>query len=139
MKRRQFLKTGALGTVVGGSAFSASLQAGESYNEEILVHIFLRGGIDGLNVVVPLGDKDHEYYSIMRPVLAVPDSGSNNAVQLGATEFGLNPRASALKDLYDAGHLAIVQAVGTPNPIATRSHLYAHCCTAQQPASEFAW
>jgi uncharacterized protein (DUF1501 family) len=122
MKRRQFLKTSALGTIAGGSAFSTSVQAAGTYNEEILVHIFLRGGIDGLNVVVPLGDKDHEYYSIMRPVLAVSDSGTNKAIQLGSTEFGLNPKAAALKDLYDAGHLAIVQAVGTPNPIATRSH-----------------
>lgn len=119
MKRRQFLKTSALGTLAGGSSFSASVQAAGPYNEEILVHIFLRGGIDGLNVVVPLGDHDHEYYSIMRPVLAVSDS---DAIALGSTEFGLNPKAIALKDLYDAGQLAIVNAVGTPNPIATRSH-----------------
>ena len=122
MNRRQFLKTGALGTLAGSSAFSTSLQAGDAYNNEILVHIFLRGGIDGLNVVVPLGDNDHEYYSIMRPVLRVPDTGTNKAIQLGSTEFGLNPKAVALKDLYDAGYLAIVHAVGTPNPIATRSH-----------------
>ena len=122
MKRRHFLKSSAMGTLAGSSAFSASAQAAAPYNDEILIHIFLRGGIDGLNVVVPLGDHDHEYYSIMRPVLAIPDSGANGAIALGSTEFGLNPKAAALKDLYDAGHLAIVHAVGTPNPIATRSH-----------------
>lgn len=119
MKRRQFLKEGALGTLAGGSMLSSELQAAPSYNEEILVHIFLRGGIDGLNIVVPLGDKDHEYYRIMRRRLAIPDT---SALQLGSTEFGLNPKAAALKELYDAGHLAIVHATGTPNNIATRSH-----------------
>ncbi len=117
MKRRQFLKTGALGTLAGGSILSSDLQAANYYNEEILVHIFLRGGIDGLNLIVPIGDKDHEYYSLMRPKLAI-----QNAIQLGATEFGLNPKAAALKDLYDAGDLAVVHATGSPNDIATRSH-----------------
>ena len=121
MKRRQFLKTGALGTMAGGSLLSPGLQAqtASTHNEEILVHIFLRGGIDGLNVIVPIGDKDHEYYHIMRPQLAVDEK---DTIQLGATEFGLNPKAAALKELYDAGDLAVVHATGTPNEIATRSH-----------------
>ena len=122
MKRRQFLKTSALGTLAGGTMISQPGYTASHHNEEILVHIFLRGGIDGFNVIVPLGDKDHEYYSIMRPVLAIADSGTGSTLPIGSEPFGFNPKAAPLKDLYDAGHLAIVQATGTPNPIASRSH-----------------
>ena len=122
MKRRQFLKTSALGTVAGGLSVAAPVRAGTTYNEEILVYVFLRGGIDCFNFVVPLGANDHEYYSIMRPVLAIPDSGTGAAIPLGSEPFGLNPLLSPLKDLYDSRHLAIVQATGTPDDIASRSH-----------------
>lgn len=121
MKRRQFLKTGAMGALASG-AFSRRALAAAPFNEEILVYIFLRGGIDGCNLVVPLGAADHEYYSLMRPTLGIPDSGPGAALPIGAEPFGFNPAAAPLQDLYNAGHLAIVQAVGTPDPIASRSH-----------------
>ena len=122
MKRRQFLKSSALGTMAGGLTVAAPLaQAGPPYNEEILVYIFLRGGIDCFNFVVPLAD-DHTYYSLMRPVLAIPDSGPGEALPLGAEPFGLNPLLAPLKDLYDSSHLAIVQATGTADDISSRSH-----------------
>ena len=69
MKRRNFLKTSALGTLAAGAITPQTSLAASAYNEQILVYIFLRGGIDGCNLVVPLGSADHEYYSIMRPTL----------------------------------------------------------------------
>jgi len=122
MKRRQFIGSSTIGALAAGSVASRSSLAATSTNDEILVHIFLRGGIDGFNVVVPLDPKDHEYYSIMRPTLAIPDSGSGSALPIGSYAFGLNPVAGGLKDLFDAGHLAIVQAAGTANALASRSH-----------------
>jgi len=124
MKRREFIRksTFGAGTLAAGTLASARLQAATTYNEEILVHIFLRGGIDGCNVVVPLGAKDHEYYSIMRPTLAIPDTGPGHALPIGAHPFGFNPAAPAFKDLYDAGYLAIVHAAGTADAVASRSH-----------------
>lgn len=122
MKRRQFLQTSALGTLAAGSLVSQSSYAGVVTNDEILVHIFLRGGIDGCNFVVPLGVKDHEYYSIMRPTLAIPNSGPGSAMPIGSHPFGFNPVAGPLMDLYDAGHLAIIHAAGTANAVASRSH-----------------
>ncbi|HKX57050.1 MAG TPA: DUF1501 domain-containing protein, partial [Xanthomonadales bacterium] len=68
------------------------------------------------------GDPDHEYYSIMPPTLAIPDSGAGAALPIGSEPFGFNPVLSPLLDLYNAGHLAVVQAVGTPDDIASRSH-----------------
>lgn len=122
MKRRSFLKHSALGSAALGALSARQASAAPAFNEQILVHIFLRGGIDGANLVVPIGDMDHEYYSIMRPTLAIPDSGAGAALPLGAEPFGFNPVLGPMLDLYNAGHLAVVQAVGTPDDIASRSH-----------------
>ena len=122
MKRRSFLKHSALGGAALGAFSGSQALAAPAYNEQILVHIFLRGGIDGANLVVPIGAPDHEYYSIMRPTLKIPDTGPGAALPIGAEPFGFNPVVAPLLDLYNSGHLAIVQAVGTPDDIASRSH-----------------
>jgi uncharacterized protein (DUF1501 family) len=83
-----------------------------------LVCIFLRGGADTLNMLVPYGDDD--YYR-NRPTLAIPrPSGAlNSAVKLN--EFhGLHPKLRPLAPLFGEGRLGFVQAVGTDNP--TGSH-----------------
>jgi uncharacterized protein (DUF1501 family) len=89
-----------------------------SPRKKILVAIFQRGAVDGLNVVVPFGEK--RYYDL-RPNLAIPkpDGTENSALDLDGF-FGLHPALAPLKPIYDAGHMAIVQAVGSPDP--TRSH-----------------
>ncbi len=87
--------------------------------KDILVCVFMRGAADGLNLVVPYGDKD--YYS-SRETLAIaqPDAGNaQTAIDLDGF-FGLHPNLRPLKDIYDASALAIVHAVGSPDP--THSH-----------------
>lgn len=122
MKRRSFLKNSLAGAAAPAIIMPGVGLSAQEYNEEILVHIFLRGGIDGLNVVVPLGEHDHKYYSIMRPTLKIPDSGVGAALPIGVEPFGFNPLAAPMKELYDSGLLAVVQAVGTPDNISSRSH-----------------
>ncbi|HEV2198363.1 MAG TPA: DUF1501 domain-containing protein [Bryobacteraceae bacterium] len=86
--------------------------------KKVLVAIFQRGAVDGLNVVVPFGDK--RYYDL-RPAIGIPapDGSLNAAVDLDGF-FGLHPALAPLKPIYDSGQLAIVHAVGSPDP--TRSH-----------------
>lgn len=85
--------------------------------KKILVAIFQRGAADGLNVVVPHGEK--AYYAL-RPTIAIPTPGkTDGAIDLDGF-FGLHPSLGPLKGLYDQQHLAIVDAVGSPDP--TRSH-----------------
>lgn len=122
MKRRSFLKHSALGGATLGALYGRQALAAPAFNEQILVHVFLRGGIDGANLVVPIGASDHEYYSIMRPTLHIPDSGPGAALPIGTEPFGFNPVVAPLLDLYNAGRLAVVQATGTPDNIASRSH-----------------
>lgn len=86
---------------------------------DILVVIFLRGGMDGLNAVVPYAE-GAAYYDA-RPTIAIaePSSNPHSAIDLNGF-FGLHPSLRPIKALYDAGALAIVHACGSPDP--TRSH-----------------
>ncbi len=86
-------------------------------NQEILLTIFLRGGMDALNFMPPLAGNDRGYYETARGGLQV---AANNALQLGNENFYLNPAAAALHDLYVDGALGIVQGAGMFQD--TRSH-----------------
>jgi uncharacterized protein (DUF1501 family) len=123
MDRRIFLKSSAMAMVGVGSTplwLSRALYADDapSPRKKILVAIFQRGAVDGLNVVVPHGEQ--RYYDL-RPTIAVPrpDGTPDSAIDLDGF-FGLHPSLKPLKPIYDSGKLAIVQAVGSPDP--TRSH-----------------
>jgi len=117
--RRVFLKGGALALVGAAAipeflkraAFAETLKASSSGKR--LVVIFQRGAADGLNMVVPYAEPS--YYQ-MRPTIAIKQ---NEVIDLNGF-FGLHPALSPFKPLYDAGHLAIVHAAGSPD--ATRSH-----------------
>jgi uncharacterized protein (DUF1501 family) len=121
--RRVFLKGSALAIFGVGSIpawLSRSVYAADAdkRRKKIMVAIFQRGAVDGLNMVVPFGEQ--RYYEL-RPSIAIPkpDGSPNSAVDLDGF-FGLHPSLAPLKPLYDAQHLAIVDAVGSPDP--TRSH-----------------
>jgi uncharacterized protein (DUF1501 family) len=125
--RRIFLRNSALAMVGAGAAplwLQRALYAADAPNprKKILVAIFQRGAADGLNVVVPHGER--AYYSL-RPTLSVPrpslsgDKRDDAAIDLDGF-FGLHPSLAPLKPLFNQGHLAIVDAVGSPDP--TRSH-----------------
>jgi uncharacterized protein (DUF1501 family) len=121
--RRIFLKSSALAMVGVGATpawLSRALYAADapSPRKKVLVAIFQRGAVDGLNVVIPHGEK--RYYE-MRPTIAIPrpNGTPETAIDLDGM-FGLHPSLSPLKPIYDAGQLAVIEAVGSPDP--TRSH-----------------
>ena len=121
--RRIFLRSSAMAMVGIGSTpawLSRALYAKDapSPRRKILVAIFQRGAMDGLNVVVPHGEA--AYYDL-RPNLALPrpDGTPDSVIDLDGF-FGLHPSLQPLKPIYDAGHLAIIHAAGSPDP--TRSH-----------------
>lgn len=121
--RRGFMKGGALAMFGLGSAplwLSRAAFATETpgARKKVLVAVFQRGAVDGLNVVVPFGES--RYYDL-RPSIAIPkpDGTPRSAIDLDGF-FGLHPALAPLKPLYDSKRLAIVEAVGSPDP--TRSH-----------------
>jgi len=122
--RRLFLKNSALAMFGIGSApawLSRAMYAKDAPNaprKKILITVFQRGAVDGLNVVVPHGDP--AYYAL-RPSIALPrpTENDNSVIDLNG-HFGLHPSLHALKPFWDRRQFAIVEAVGSPDP--TRSH-----------------
>jgi len=103
---------GRLGYVAFGS------QAQEP-NQDILVVIFLRGGMDGLSAVFPIAGDDRGHYQTSRENIAIPTTGLNAALPL--TDFlGMHPAAAPLYGLYQDQKLAIIPAAGLTSD--TRSH-----------------
>lgn len=90
-----------------------------SGNNEILVVVFLRGGMDGLNLVVPISGNDRGHYESARPNIQVPLSGPDSALSLDG-QFGFHRAAQPLHQLYQSGKVAVVNATGLDE--ASRSH-----------------
>ncbi|MCC6465056.1 MAG: DUF1501 domain-containing protein [Planctomycetes bacterium] len=120
LSRRNFLKAAALGTgvmLLPGALLRMQEAAKTRRNAVVLV--YLRGGADALNVLVPFATP--RYYDI-RPTLAIPvesKEGAPGVVKLDE-RFGLHPSLSALKAWYDKGRFAPL--VNTGSPHTTRSH-----------------
>ncbi|MEA2642902.1 MAG: hypothetical protein QOF51_4296 [Chloroflexota bacterium] len=126
--RRQFIQRSGAGFAAGAvlpSFFSRAVWAAEANgsagpygNDTILVVVQMQGGNDGLNTVVPYGvDGYHE----ARPAIGFKDS----EVLPLTDRIGLHPSMTALRDLYQAGQVAIIQGVGYPNQSQNLSHFRA--------------
>lgn len=128
LTRRHFLKAAGVAGLLGAShqlfpgwkpSIALASGQGVSAPRDILVNIFLRGGMDGLSAVVPYGEGG-QYYNV-RPTIAVPapDSKIRSAVDLDGF-FGLHPALAPLAPIYQQKDLAIVHASGLVHE--TRSH-----------------
>ncbi|HEX6317060.1 MAG TPA: DUF1501 domain-containing protein [Gemmatimonadaceae bacterium] len=125
MQRRVFVRDGALALVTLGlspsflrrATFAAELRA--TGKGKVLICLFQRGASDGLNMVVPHGER--AYYAA-RPTIAIPrprSGAADAAIDLDGF-FGLHPALQPFERLYREGLLAPIHAVGSPS--ATRSH-----------------
>jgi uncharacterized protein (DUF1501 family) len=119
MNRRQFLiQTGLLSTstIMSVGLHGLAVKAAAPNNKRLIV-IFLRGAVDGLNVIVPY--QEANYYQ-SRPKIAIPKPGlQGGAIDLDG-RFGLHPALSPIAPLWQEGTLAFAHACGSPDP--TRSH-----------------
>jgi uncharacterized protein (DUF1501 family) len=115
-RRTLFRMAGAAGLATVTTMSGARVAFGAPVGTGVLVVLSLRGGFDGLSAVVPVGDPQ---YSKLRPNISVPASVTK---KIDAT-FGLHPAMKPVFDLWDAGSMAAVHAVGQVDP--TRSHFEA--------------
>ncbi len=119
--RRRFIQSTGLGFLALGlpPAFLVRTAAAQhGGRKKIFVVVFQRGGMDGLNAVIPF--KDRSYYALRSSLaIAEPGSGEERAVDLDGF-YGLHPALSPLKRMYDKGHLAVIHAAGSPDN--SRSH-----------------
>ena len=121
ISRRVFVKSSGLALVSLGldplfltrAAFASGRPAVGPSDRPVLVCLFQRGAVDGLNMIVPYGDP---LYYRERPRIAIP---AKDLVDLDG-HFGLHPSLTPLKSLWDNKSLAAIHAVGSPD--STRSH-----------------
>jgi uncharacterized protein (DUF1501 family) len=118
--RREFLATGIKGLgLVAASAYVPAFVTRTARavtpgtDATILVVLQLSGGNDGLNTVVPFGN---DLYYKARPTIGIP---KDSTLKLN-DQIGLHPSLAPFKAEFDAGHMAIIQNTGYPNP--NRSH-----------------
>ena len=122
MKRRDFVKhtshglllpgiLGSLGVNPFGNSILSTLLNNSVDTDHVLVMIFLNGGNDGLNTVIPLDQMSA--LNEVRPQVVLPES---KILKLKGESVGLHPSLTTFKDMFDDGRLKIVQNVGYPDP-----------------------
>ncbi|MGB3507952.1 MAG: DUF1501 domain-containing protein [Microcoleaceae cyanobacterium] len=121
MKRRNFLQLASLlsasGIISVGSHGWVAKGLAQTNNRKRLIVVFLRGGVDGLNIVIP--HQEENYYDA-RPKIAIPAPGEENgAINLDG-QFGLHPALADVMPLWQNRSLAFIHACGLNHN--TRSH-----------------
>ncbi|HET6670101.1 MAG TPA: DUF1501 domain-containing protein [Pyrinomonadaceae bacterium] len=130
MNRRFFIKSGSIALASIGLSLSApsflqrallaqSRERLTGGRRKTLIAIFQRGAVDGLNMIVPYGERN--YYDL-RPSIAIAKPQADNAeaaIDLDGF-FGLHPAVASLRPFWERKQLAIVHASGSPDN--TRSH-----------------
>ncbi len=121
LSRRRFLAaaTATTGLAVGGSLFGQAFRQvtyAASTGGNVVVVLSLRGGADGLSMVVPRGADDRAALQRLRPGIVVPDA----SLVAADGAFGLHPKFAPLAPMWARGSFGAVHAVGLPAP--NRSH-----------------
>lgn len=145
LSRREFLAASAqlAGAGIGFSRFglmNASAQTSGDYRA--LVCIFLFGGNDGNNMVIP-GGNGYAQYASLRPGLTIDQSALLTVNSKAGTAYGLHPNLAAVHPLYGEGKMAIVANVGvlykpttraeyTSRSVPVPSNLFSHSDQQQQ-------
>ncbi|HEX8638789.1 MAG TPA: DUF1501 domain-containing protein [Pyrinomonadaceae bacterium] len=127
MDRRYFLKQSGIAFAGFGlmaaapnflQQFARAAMLKDGYGKKkVLVTIFQRGAVDGLNMVVPHGDA--EYYNLRRTIAIQTPDKTDGAINLDGF-FGLHPALKPLERFWQSKQLAVVHSAGSPDN--TRSH-----------------
>ena len=117
--RRDFLKRTCCTAAAGFAAASfnrfglvnALAQSAQDY--KALVCVFLFGGNDSNNMVVPLSSSGYSSYQQIRSVLALPQGSLLPIAPPSAGSFGFHPKFPEMQSLFNQKHLAVLTNVGT--------------------------
>ena len=115
LRRRSFIKYASLaaaGNIAGlrpFGALNALAQTGSSY--KALVCVFMFGGNDANNMIIPFDTKGYANYNSIRAGLALPQSSLLPLTPL--PNFALHPSLPEMQSLFNSGNAAIVANVGT--------------------------
>ena len=105
--------TALFNTVLNLRMFNALAAPGDDYRA--LVCLFLSGGIDSFNVLVPRGDAEHQEYAAVRGDLALPQAALLPITPRTADgrSYGMHPGLVELQSLFGQDRFAFVTNVGT--------------------------
>jgi uncharacterized protein (DUF1501 family) len=123
ISRRLFIRDGVASVTLGlaAPAFLSAIAQAQGIGSRRLVVVYLGGGNDALNTLVPY--QDQSYYS-RRPTIGIPPG---QVLQVGTDSsgkaLGLHPRLGGLLNVFNEGRLALVQRAGYQN--SSRSHFEA--------------
>ena len=118
--RREFIRGGVSAFTIGfaAPAFLSDLARAQGASRRCLVVLYLSGGNDALSTVVPYMDP---FYRSRRPNIQVaPGTELQIGSDMSGKPLALHPRLTGLKQIYDAGDLAIINRTGYSN--SSRSH-----------------
>ncbi len=79
-------------------------------NYKAIVCVFLHGGNDSYNMLVPNTLTEYNHYFDTRSNLALPQA---DLLSIGSGDLGLNPSMPDVRDLFNDGDLAFLSNVGT--------------------------
>jgi uncharacterized protein (DUF1501 family) len=128
----QGLAAGLAGGLLPGAGMRLAWADPDPRAGRALVVVFLRGGCDGLNLLVPHGEDD---YHRLRPRLAIPAPGSGPGAALDLDGFfGLHPALAPLHRRYQEGSVALLPAVHLPD--GSLSHFASQAAMEQAGAGD---
>ena len=117
ISRRHFLRVGARSIATGAGAsvlhlsrMSAFAQPAPGYRA--LVCVFLHGGNDGNNTIVPMTTAAYQDYARGRSTLALPQASLLPITTFSGQPYGLHPELIGLQRLFQQRRLAIIANVG---------------------------
>ncbi|WP_395376670.1 DUF1501 domain-containing protein [Marinicella sp. W31] len=118
--RRKFLQGSAGLITLSGTGITLGLTPNRfnAQGDRTFVYLFFRGGMDGLNLLVPRTGTNRQQYEAKRPNIQIP---LNRLLPLN-NNWGIPDTCTELRDLYVGGNLAMIHAVGMPAGLGSRSH-----------------
>jgi len=98
---------------MAGTAAGQSIGGGNDYRA--LVCLFLSGGNDSFNMLVPRGNAEYAEYAAIRRDLALPQANllALNPLNAIGKQLGVHPNMPEVQNLFETGRLSFVSNVGT--------------------------
>lgn len=135
LSRRKFLQlSGGTGlmTALPGMAFTQSIGTVAPFNDyKALVCVFMLGGNDSYNMVVPRSNAEYNLYATSRQNLAIPQADllPVNPTTSDGVEYGLHPMMGGLQNLFENERCAIVSNVGPLIEPTTKDQFFQNSVT----------
>lgn len=127
--RRSLLKlaTGAFAPLAGFSRYGMMNAYAQANDYKALVCVFLSGGNDGHNMIVPQNAAQFNLYKAIRGSLALPDNSAKLLpfTPLNGTPYAFSDGLSAIQPLFSQGKMAVVANVGNIVQPTTRAQYLA--------------